>query len=45
MEPFIIAEPHVTEVDLIKEDQFLILACDGVWVKINIIFILIEYIG
>jgi len=35
MEPFIIAEPHVTEVDLIKEDQFLILACDGVWDEVS----------
>eukprot|EP01119_Soliformovum_irregulare_P020137 TRINITY_DN6492_c0_g1_i3.p1 TRINITY_DN6492_c0_g1~~TRINITY_DN6492_c0_g1_i3.p1 ORF type:complete len:181 (-),score=63.58 TRINITY_DN6492_c0_g1_i3:49-591(-) len=34
MEPFIIAEPFIGEYDLMEEDEFLILACDGVWDEI-----------
>jgi len=35
MEPFIIDDPYVSEFDLTPEDQFLILACDGVWDELS----------
>lgn len=28
------AEPFITEVDILEEDEFCILASDGIWVKI-----------
>lgn len=35
MEPFIIAEPFIGEYEMVEEDEFLILACDGVWDEIS----------
>lgn len=34
MEPFIICEPYLDEIELQDEDEFMILACDGVWVSL-----------
>ncbi|KAJ9057902.1 mgpp2cl-1, protein phosphatase 2C-like protein 1 [Entomophthora muscae] len=31
MKDFIIGNPYTTQIDLTKEDSFLILACDGLW--------------
>eukprot|EP01090_Pellita_catalonica_P017942 TRINITY_DN5590_c0_g1_i1.p1 TRINITY_DN5590_c0_g1~~TRINITY_DN5590_c0_g1_i1.p1 ORF type:complete len:368 (+),score=66.55 TRINITY_DN5590_c0_g1_i1:88-1191(+) len=31
LDPFVTPEPHITEIDLSNDDEFLILACDGVW--------------
>lgn len=27
----VIAEPDIVELDLCKEDEFIIIGCDGVW--------------
>ena len=31
MKKFVVARPHVSETDLVDGDDFLIIACDGVW--------------
>lgn len=31
MKPYVISEPEVTVTDRVKEDEFLILASDGLW--------------
>lgn len=28
---FVVCDPYISETDLYKEDQFLIIACDGIW--------------
>ena len=35
MQPFVSEEPHLVQVELTQEDEFLILACDGVWDEIT----------
>jgi len=35
MEPFIICDPFLSENDLLPEDEFIILACDGVWDELS----------
>jgi len=31
LQPFVIADPYISETDITPEDKFLILACDGLW--------------
>ena len=31
MKPFVTAEPEVTKIDLRRGDDFIVLACDGLW--------------
>jgi len=33
--PFIIAEPHTVQIDLTPEDEYLIMASDGLWEKVS----------
>lgn len=35
MHPFVTGEPYLKEFDLLPEDEFLILACDGVWDEVS----------
>jgi len=35
MEPFVTTDPYIGEIDIVDQDEFLILACDGVWDEIN----------
>jgi len=32
---FVSAEPHIKQVELTPEDQFLVMACDGLWDKLS----------
>lgn len=31
LQPYLIADPYISVTDLTSSDEFLIIACDGVW--------------
>jgi protein phosphatase 2C len=35
MHPWVISEPHIYSRTLLKEDKFIILACDGIWDEVE----------